>query len=449
MAPTLAAEFGADVLRRPSPSTVVGRPTGATRACPVAPCRRRWLAAALVLAGGAAAGAEADVDLRGQATYAWQAKPAFASRYEGVHSLGAARALSYSFTGTASLGLHLAGGTDLRADVELVQGVAFSELGGLGGPTNGELQKTAGPTPTVYRARLYGRREWTMDADRIVLTAGNFAVGDVFDLNPLAHDARTQFMNWALLTHGAYDYAADARGYTWGAAVEWSRGDWTARAGRFAMPRESNGLKLDGQFMRQHGDQIEVEHRHRVGGQAGALRALVWRNVARFGRFDEALAATGGSAPSLDGVRRRQAKSGWGLSAEQRFGADLGGFARVAASDGRAEPYAFTSIDQSCAAGLVLAGASWSRPRDSIGLAWTWNGLSDAHRRYLAAGGSDFFLGDGALTYARERMVEAYAAFALNTALTFSLDLQQVRAPGYNADRGPARFFGARLHAEF
>ena len=411
----------------------------------------------------------ANWDLRGQATYIWQHKPAFAAAYSGPHSLAAPRALSYSFTATAALGLRLADGLEAYANAELVQGVPFSGLTGMGGLSNGELQKSAGSNPIVYRARLFVRRTWALgdlDAgedlvadfnrlpgrlptDRLVLVAGNLAVTDIFDLNPYAHDARSQFMNWALLTHGSWDFAADARGYTWGAALEWVQGDWSLRAGRFAMPVESNGLKLDGQISRQYGDQVEAEHRHRAFGHEGTLRTLLWRNVARYGSFSDALATAGATAPSLDGVRRRQAKTGWGVGLEQGLTPSLRAFARIGASDGAREAYTFAAIDRSASVGLALSGQAWSRPKDSLGLAVARNQLSAVHQRFLAAGGVDFFLGDGRLRYAPETVLEAFVAVAVADGMTVSLDLQHVQRPGYNADRGPARFVGLRLHAEF
>ena len=432
-------------------------------------CSRAIALAVLVATQAGPTQAAPEWDLRGQATYIWQDKPAFKAAYSGPHSLEAARALSYSFTATAALGLRLALDWEVYANAELVQGLPFSALTGMGGLSNGELQKSAGTHPIVYRARLFARRTWALgesDAgedlgadfnrlpgrqphDRLVLSVGNLAVTDIFDPNPYAHDARSQFLNWALLTHGAYDFAADARGYTWGAALDWRQGDWSLRGGRFAMPVESNGLKLDGQIARQYGDQIEAERRHRLFGQDGSLRALFWRNVARYGNFSDALAVAGAGVPSLDGVRRRQAKSGWGLALEQGLSPNLGAFARIGASDGRREAYTFAAIDRSASAGLSLNGQAWSRPKDSLGLAVARNGLSAMHRRYLAAGGLDFFLGDGRLRYASETAVEAYLAVAVLERLTITLDLQRVQAPGYNADRGPVRFVGLRLHADF
>ena len=344
----------------------------------------------------------------------------------------------------------------------------LSGLTGLGGLSNGELQKTAGSNPVLYRARFFLRQNWALDGAsesvasafnqlggaqaprRVVLTVGNLAVSDIFDNSAFAHDARSQFINWALLTHGHYDFAADSRGYTNGAALEWIEHEWTLRGGRFAVPRESNGLELDKSLLQHYGDQVELEHRHRLADREGAVRLLLFRNVERMARFDDALAeaARSGLAPELAGVRRLQSKIGWGLAAEQGLSETLGGFVRVGRHDGATEPYSFASIDNAASAGLVWRAAAWQRAADELGFAFASNGLSASHRRFLAAGGSDFFIGDGRLRYGREFLIEAFYSAALSHGIKLTLDLQHISNPAYNRDRGPVRFIALRLHAE-
>ena len=404
----------------------------------------------------------------GQATYVWQAKPALRAAYDGPNSLSAAREKSYSFTATAGLGLRLWPGAEAYFNPELVQGVPLSGLTGLGGLSNGELEKTAGSNPVLYSARLFFRQSWALDEDRegvtsgfnqlggtqaerrVVLTVGRVAVSDLFDNSAFAHDARSQFINWALLTHGHYDFAADSRGYTNGAALEWIDRDWALRGGRFAVPRESNGLELDNRLTARYGDQIEFEHRHRLADRDGAVRLLLFRNVERMARFDDALAAAAGNGltPELSGMRRVQSKRGWGLAAEQALTETLGGFVRVGRHDGATEPYSFASIDNAVSSGLVWRGAAWGRAADELGVAVASSGLSASHRQFLAAGGSDFFIGDGQLRYGRESLIEVFYSAALNESIKLSLDLQHINNPAYNRDRGPARFIALRLHAE-
>lgn len=415
-----------------------------------------------------------------QVTFISQRKTAHRAPYAGQNSLGAESASSYSLTSTAYLGWRLAGNTaqstELYFNPELVQGAAFSNLTGLAGLSNSELQKTAGEKPLLYRARLFARQTWGLggetervnseqnqlagsrSAQRTVLTVGNFAASDVFDQNAYAHDARTQFLNWSFLTHGAYDYAADARGYSWGAALEYIQPSWALRGGRFIQPKESNGLVLNPRILDSYGDQIEYERSYALSTQgdaqstelSGKWRALLFRNVAVMGNYADAMqqSNTSGLPPMMDGIRRKQSKVGWGLALEQQLSKNLGGFARLAAHDGKTETYAFAEIDRSFSVGIVLGGASWNRPQDKLGVALAMNGLSKSHRDYLAAGGYGFFVGDGRLNYKPERILESYYRLQWSQQ-QLSLGGQWISNPAYNADRGPVRMLHLRWHMEF
>ncbi len=404
-----------------------------------------------------------------QATYIWQTKPAFKAAYSGVNSLSPRAEKSYSFTSTAYLGLRLATNTELYFNPEVVQGVPMSGLTGLGGLSNAELQKTAGANLLLYRARLFVRQTWNVGDDRVavasdanqlaglrsnnrlVLTAGNLAVSDIFDANAYAHDPRTQFMNWSFLTHGAYDFAADSRGYSIGAALEYYTGDWAFRAGRFMMPRESNGLALDRGLGKRYGDQLELEKSYAIAGQPGKARLLVFRNQAVMGGFDDAIVAAAGGVPVVAPVRKLRSKKGWGVNLEQSLTDNAGAFVRLAKNDGASEAYAFAEIDQSLSFGVQVKGASWGRAQDTLGIAYAQNGLSSSHQAFLAAGGNGFFVGDGRLNYRPESIVEGYYSIGLGflQRSAVSLGAQFIRNPAYNADRGPVKVFSLRLHTEF
>jgi hypothetical protein len=402
-----------------------------------------------------------------QATYVWQVKPSFPASYSGPASLLPQHETGYSFSATAAFGLRPWAGAELYFDPELVQGKAFSGLHGLGGMTNGEQQKTSGPNPTLYRARLFLRQRWdlggerqavepdmnqlggTVASRRVVLTVGNLAVSDIFDNNACAHDARSQFLNWALVAHGAWDFAADARGYSWGAALEYVDGAWAVRGGRFLLPAESNGLALDKRIFRHYGDQLEVERGTDWLGQPGKLRLLVFRDRARMGGFGDALAAAAGGIPDLAQVRRERSKSGVGIGAEQALGEDAGLFARASWNDGRSETYAFAEIERSLSAGVTLRGAAWGRAGDTLGFALVRNGLSAAHRAYLATGGAGAFIGDGRLDYRPESIAEAYYRIPVAPGAELSLDFQHIANPGYNRARGPVDVGSLRLHIAY
>lgn len=414
-------------------------------------------------------GGEERWNARFQATYVYQSKRPFEAPYSGPRSLRPEHERSYTFTSTAYLGFRPWRGGELYVNPEAVQGRALSEVSGLGGLTNGEIQKVARPRLSVYRARLFVRQTWglgggretleadanqlagAVDRDRLVLTAGNVAVIDLFGLNEYAGDPRTQFLNWSFLTFGAFDYAADLRGYTWGTALEYYRGEWTLRAGRFLQPKQSNGMQLDTRIGRHFGEQVELEHRHALFGRPGKVQVLAFRNVARMASFSDALALgeAAGTVPDIEGVRRRQSKRGWGIGLEQALGAHAGAFARFSAHDGKTETYAFTEIDRSISAGAAVKGARWGRSADTLGLAFARNEISRSHRNYLAAGGTTFFLGDGGLHYRPEAVLEAFYSVGLGAGTRLTADWQRIRNSGYNADRGPVNIASLRLHWMF
>ena len=430
----------------------------------------RALMALVFLAATAPAIAEdgSPVEWHAQSTYVRQFKPAFHSPYEGANSLRSGREASYTFTGTLFLGAKLPAGTEIYFNPELVQANPFSALHGVGGFANGEFQRGAGATLKGYRARLFLRHAWNLSgeteqqeseqnqvrtryaAERLVLTAGNISVLDVFDALDYSRDARTQFMNWASLTYGAWDYPADARGYTWGIALEYITPRWQARAGRFLVPVESNGLRLDRAFMQRYGDVAELELPYRLGGLPAIARGLVFRNRVQAGAFNDAnaLGASSASAPDLTLVRRLQSKTGFGLGTQVEVTPSVGAYARAGWSDGKTETFMFTEIDRSLSTGLQVKGAGWGRPRDSVGVAAYFNGLSRPHRDYLAAGGQGFFLGDGRLNYGVERIAEAYYSLGVSREAWFTLGVQRIANPGYNRDRGPANILSFRVHAE-
>jgi high affinity Mn2+ porin len=436
----------------------------------------------LVLAGVLAAGAlalpgparaqDAQEEAYGakfQTTYVWQRKYPFGAAYTGTNSLTPEIEKSYSLTATAALGARVWRGGEVYVDPEVTQGVPLSRLTGLGGFTNGEIARTSGPELTLYAARAFLRQTWGLggerervesdanqlagsaDRRRLVFTAGKLSLQDLFDDNAYSHDPRTQFLNWSLMTYGAWDFAADARGYSWGFALEYFHDEWALRAARFAMPKQSNGLALNPRIFYSFGDQIELERAHSLGGQAGKLRLLAFRNQADMGGYRDAVAqaAATGATPDLTTTRQKRVKYGFGGSLEQSVSADVGVFARASWNNGEAETFAFTEIDRSLSAGIVIRGAGWKRPEDSFGFAFVRNGISGPHRDYLGAGGLGFFLGDGRLSYRTENIFETYYSLELFRDAWLSADFQRIFDPAYNADRGPVSVASARFHYGF
>jgi hypothetical protein len=449
------------------------------------------MTAGLLLASGSAhaeTAASEDSQFKFQSTWISQRHRAFGEqrpagldlgKYSGdnpVYSLTTAKDQSYTFSFTGYFGLRPWAGGEIYLNPEVTQGVPFTaSLIGMGGFYNGEITRAAGTHPKLYRQRVFLRQTWNrgggseavdadlnwmagpVDKDRIVLTAGNFSTLDVFDRNKFAGDPRRQFMNWGGMTHAAFDYAADARGFGWGAAGEWYAGDWVLRGGRMTGPITPNAQPMDLKILQHYGDQVEVEHDHEIGGQAGAIRLLLWRNKALLARYADAIArgrtlnwqpGPNGMEYILDVRKGDQVKWGAGVNVEQSLTGEWGVFGRAMWADGKTETYAFAEADRSVAVGLAGDGAAWNRPRDRLGLAVLAHHLSAERRNYLAQGGISFFIGDGWLRYRPEQITEVYYRIALPADAALTLDVQHVRHPAYNADRGPVTVFGLRLHAE-
>lgn len=405
-----------------------------------------------------------------QTTYVWQRHLPFDAPYTGPQSLSPAAESSYTWTFTAYFGVRLWKGGEFYVDPEAVAGVPFSHLYGLASINNGEIQKNGGPKPRGYRARTFLRQTFelggkTFHVDdganqlagnyqtrRLVVTLGKITQTDIFENNTYANHPRTQFLNWALITYGAWDYAADARAYTIGGAAELYWDDWVIRAGRFMEPKVANGDVLNYDIHRYHGDQVEVQRNYKLGGLDGLVRMLVFRNRTWAGNYLDAIAAARltGTAPDVTSVRKDASKVGYGISFEQRLGPDIGAFLRFSSANDRIEEYAFTEIDNDVSGGVSIASTRWNRPNDMLGIAYSTAGLNRQHREYLAAGGLGGFLGDGKLTrYGREQALETYYNYQVHKGVQLSPDFQVIVNPGYNADRGgPVYIFGVRIHAE-
>ncbi|MDR3682905.1 MAG: carbohydrate porin [Geothrix sp.] len=403
----------------------------------------------------------------GQATTITQGHGAFDSPYEGTNSFQSRKEVRNSITSTLFLGRRLWEGAELYVNPELAGGQGDSHVLGLAAAPNGEIYRVDSSELKVSLARLFLRQTWSFgggaeavagdqnqlagsrDRRRLVLTAGKLALGDIFDVNAYAHDPRSQFLNWALMDTAAWDYPADTRGYSWGAAFELYWDAWALRAGSFMVPTRANGLSFDHQVDRAHGDVVEVEHDHELGGQAGHVRILGYANHADMGSYAESLQQSP-LAPDVTATRQPgRVKYGWGLSADQALTGDLGAFLRAGWNDGHTETWVFTEVDRALAAGLSLAGSAWARSQDRLALSLAVNGLSPDHRDYLAAGGLGFMLGDGRLNYGQERLIETYYAIGLGRFLTATLDAQRIWNPGYNRDRGPVDLYALRLHVQF
>jgi high affinity Mn2+ porin len=401
-----------------------------------------------------------------QQTLITQGDPGFHADYSGPNSLDPSGEQATSFTSTLFLGAKLWTGGELYVNPEASGGKGLSGATGVAGFVNGETYRIGDPTPSWdWTARLFLRQTFNFgpatdtvadgqnqvstlqSGNRLVVTAGKWCLADVFDANGYSHDPRSQFMNWSLMSQGAWDYPANTHGYTWALALEYDDGPWAVRAATAAEPKSANGMGLEYRPGEAQGQVVEIERDYAALGGKGALRVLSYLNLYHGGSYAEALQDTG----TPDVVQSREygrTKFGFALNWEHQWSPVLGTFARGGWSDGHNETWAFTEIDRSVSAGAQLNGTLWGRSRDRFGLAGVVNGLSQAHEDYLAHGGLGFMIGDGALSYAPESILEAYYAAALLPWLTVSPDWQFVTDPGYNRDRGPVSVYALRVHAE-
>ncbi len=407
--------------------------------------------------------------IHGQATVVEQAHDAFRSPYRGANSLAPYAVGRETFDATLFVGARPWTGGEVWVNPEIDQGFGLSNTLGLAGFASGEAYKVGKASPYFRLQRLFFRQTFdlsgkaeSVDAaanqmsgsraeNYVAVTIGKFSVTDVFDQNDLAHDPRHDALNWALLDAGTFDYAADAWGYTVGAAVDWRQGDWSFRTGVFDLSDVPNSEKLDpnfGQFQLIE----EVERRYSIAGRAGSLKATGFLTRGRMGRYDDAIALGAATAqtPSTALVRRYRSRTGVSVNLQQQLTADLSLFARAGLAGGSVEPYEFTDIDRTVSGGVSLSGARWGRKGDTVVFAGVLNNVSSAHRAYFAAGGLGILVGDGRLPhFGAEEIAESYYDVGLNTIVHVAVDLQVVNNPAYNRDRGPVAIGALRVHAQF
>ena len=408
-------------------------------------------------------------NVHGQVTFVEQGHPSFRSPYQGANSLTPARNAEETSDLTLFAGIRLWQGAALYFNPEVDQGFGLSDTLGVAGFPSGEAYKVGKWHPYLRLQRAFLRQRFdlggesqaispganelggALSADNVTLTVGKFSVVDIFDTNGYAHDPRGDFLNWSIIDAAAFDYAADAWGYTVGAAVEWTQSWWTLRGGFFDLSNVPNSTKLEPGF-KEFALIGEFEGRYDWQGHPGIAKLLGFLNYGRMGSYSAAvsLGQATGASPDTALVRHFASRPGVALNLEQEIRPDLGVFARLSFNDGSKEAYEFTDVNSSISAGFLLKGNQWNRADDSLGLAVAVNGISAAARAYFAAGGLGILIGDGQLPHASgERIVETFYSMRVAKPFTVTGDYQYVVNPAYNRDRGPVSIFALRVHAEF
>jgi high affinity Mn2+ porin len=410
--------------------------------------------------------------LSGQANFIFQLHPSFPAAYSSVHSLRPIFESATSRVVTVYTGIRVNNSLEFLADVEEAGGLALSSGFGLAGNTDLDIVRNPLLSKEPYLARGMIHKVIALSKDkvendrsslslfdelprcRLELRFGKFSMPDFLDLNEVGSDTHYQFMNWTIDNNGAWDYAADTRGYTVGFTADYEDRSWGLRFAEGLMPIVANGINLVWRPWQAHAENYEFElRRGLIPKKDGVIRLLAYTNYANMGIYRNAIANFEDGLtpiPEIDvhpwHITR---KYGFGVNLQQSLTRYLSAFARFGWDNGKTESFAYTEDDETVLLGLGAYGSWWHRNQDRAGFAFVSNGICKYHQTYLADGGYGFLLGDGGLAYGRENIVETYYTAHLWRGLYVGPDLQHINNPGYNRDRGPVLFPGFRLHLEF
>jgi hypothetical protein len=414
--------------------------------------------------------------LSGQANFIFQTHPPFHADYSGQHSLSPNYEKATSRVMTFYTGVRLNNSTELLVDIEEAGGAALTQGFGLAGNTDLDIVRNPSLSKEPYLGRAMIHKVFALSKDkvenqrnlfslfeelprrRLEIRFGKFSMPDFFDLNSVGSDTHLQFINWTTDNNGAYDYAADTRGYTVGATADFEDRNWGFRFAEALMPKVANGIDLVYRPWQVHAENFEYELRHGlIPKKAGVVRLLAYTNYANMGIYREAVEQfEDHTAPQPELIPEITnhpwhitRKYGFGVNLEQNLLPNLTAFARFGWDNGKTESFAYTEVDQTFAEGLGANGAWWHRKQDRAGIAFVSNAIKKDHQTYLADGGLGFLLGDGALNYGRENIAESYYTVHVWRGIYLAPGLQHIVNPGYNRDRGPVLVPSFRAHVEF
>lgn len=409
--------------------------------------------------------------LSGQTNFIFQTHPDFHAGYNGPHSLSPTYEKATSRVMTLYAGVRLNNSTELIVDIEEAGGAALSQGFGLAGNTDLDIVRNPSLSKAPYLGRGMIHKVFALSKDkiesqrsylslfdelprrRLELRFGKFSMPDFLDLNSVGSDTHLQFINWSVDNNGAWDYAADTRGYTVGVVADYEDRDWGFRFAEALMPKVANGIDLVWRPWQVHAENWEYELRRGVlPKKSGVVRLLAYTNYANMGvyRDQTALAKQDHVAPDITNhplhITR---KYGFGINLEQNLTRNFTAYARWGWDNGRTESFAYTEIDSTFNQGVGVSGALWHRKQDRAGFAFVSNGIKKDHQVYLADGGQGFLLGDGGLSYGRENIVESYYTVHVWRGIYLAPGVQHIDNPGYNRDRGPVVVPTLRAHVEF
>jgi high affinity Mn2+ porin len=410
--------------------------------------------------------------LSGQANFIFQTHPGFHALYSGINSLSPHYEKALSRVLTLYTGARVNDSTEVIADIEEAGGTALSTGLGLAGNTDLDIVRNPLLSKAPYLARGMFHKVFALSDDkienertplslfnelprrRLEIRLGKFSLPDFFDQNAVGSDTHFQFTNWSVDDNGAWDYAADTRGYTVGAVADFEDRNWGFRFAEALMPKVANGIDLVWRPWQVHAENFEYELRHGlIRKKSGVLRLLAYTNYANMGIYrDAVIQFEQGLVPAPDITHHAwqiTRKYGFGVNLEQTLTPNLTAFARWGWDNGKTESFAYTEIDSTVAEGVRVNGLKWHRKQDRAGIAFVSNGIKKDHQNYLATGGYGFLLGDGRLNYGRENILESYYTAHIWRGIYLAAGLHDIVNPGYNRDRGPVIVPSFRAHVEF
>ena len=367
----------------------------------------------------------------GQDNIISQWHPSFDAKYSGPNSVRTPGEHAVSNIATLFTGFQLTNTAEIFMHFEAAAGGGLSDALGLAGFTDLDVVRnpTLGTTPYIARGMIRQiiplssetveaeRNPWYLATKvavrRLELRFGKMGTNDFFDVNNAGTDSHLQFMNWTVDNNGAYDYAADTRGYTVGLLVEYYDRNWAFRFEEALMPQVANGIDLQWNLRKARAENYELELHPAIRGKRETIiRLLSFVNHANMGVYRDAIADfLAGRTPRptiTDHPEHTTVKYGFGLNFEEQLSSSVRAFVRFGWNEGQHESDAYTEVDQSFQAGGDLAGERWHRRLDKVGAVVVSNAIKKDHQEYLRLGGLGFLLGDGGLNYGRENIFEAY-----------------------------------------
>ena len=408
----------------------------------------------------------------GQANFIFQTHPPFFAKYNGPHSLDRNYEKATSRVLTLYTGVRLNNSTEILVDIEEAGGSALTQGFGLAGNTDLDIVRNPLLSKAPYLGRGMIHKVFALSKDkienqrnpwslfdqlpkrRVEIRFGKFSMPDFFDQNSAGSDTHLQFLNWTVDNNGAYDYAADTRGYTVGAVADYEDPKFSFRFAEGLMPKVANGIDLVWKPWQAHAENFEFDWQHGIlPKKPGVIRLLAFANHANMGFYRRAIDQFEEGLVPVPEITNHPwhitMKYGFGINIEQNLSPNFVVFARWGWDNGRTESFAYTEVDSTFLEGLGVFGTRWHRKQDRAGIAFVSNGICKDHQTYLADGGLGFLLGDGGLNYGRENILETYYTAHIWRGIYVAPGAQRINNPGYNRDRGPVTVPTFRLHVEF